>query len=164
MRTLAIENIEIQYTEPVCRMYQNCQETRGYAYFISKSYLSSLQVTRPLLRYQGCTHCGFLGYPLGKYHLSGLCTQTYQISLGLFYTHGQIFHTAGAPSSRICSLSHHLQINNCVFTFASELWQNNARALRFWCVKCTNLKGECIGQVSKLKRECIILSQFSSTK
>ena len=37
-------------------------------------------------------------------------------------------------------------------------------ALRFWCVKCTNPKGECIGQASKLKRKCIILSKFSSTK
>ena len=46
--------------------------------------------------------------------------------------------------------------------FASEFRQNNARALRFWCVKCTNPKGECIGQASKLKRMCIILSKFSS--
>ena len=30
-------------------------------------------------------------------------------------------------------------------TFASELWQNNARALRFWCIKHTNPKGECTG-------------------
>ena len=37
-------------------------------------------------------------------------------------------------------------------------------ALRFWCVKCTNPEGECIGQVSKLKCKCIILSKFSSTK
>ena len=53
---------------------------------------------------------------------------------------------------------------NCVFIFASEFRQNNARALRFWCVKCTNPKGECIGQASKFKRKCIILSKFSSTK
>ena len=46
------------------------------------------------------------------------------------------------------------KINNCVFTFASELWQNNACMLRFsW-----------IGQALKLEWKCIILSQFSSTK
>ena len=37
-------------------------------------------------------------------------------------------------------------------------------ALRFWCIKCTNPKGACIGQASKLKHKCIILSKFSSTK
>ena len=58
----------------------------------------------------------------------------------------------------------YLYINNCVFTLASEFRQNNARVLRFWCVKCTNPEGECIGQASKLKRKCIILSKFSSTK
>ena len=52
----------------------------------------------------------------------------------------------------------------CVFTFASEFRQNNARSLRFWCVKCTNPEGECIEQASKLKRKCIILSKFSMTK
>ena len=25
-----------------------------------------------------------------------------------------------------------------VHTFASELWRNNVRGLRFWCIKCTN--------------------------
>ena len=34
--------------------------------------------------------------------------------------------------------------------------KNVPRALRFWCVKCTNLKGECIGQASKLNRKCIV--------
>ena len=57
-----------------------------------------------------------------------------------------------------------LYINNCVFTFASEFRQNNAHALRFWCVKCTDPKGEYIGQASKLKHKCVILSKFSSTK
>ena len=52
---------------------------------------------------------------------------------------------------------------NCVFTFASEFRQNNTHTLRFWCVKCTNPKGECTGQASKSKRECIILSKFLST-
>ena len=33
------------------------------------------------------------------------------------------------------------RLNNCVFTFASALWQDNACALRFWCLKCTNPKG-----------------------
>ena len=27
-----------------------------------------------------------------------------------------------------------------------------------WCVKCTNPKGKCTGQASKLKPKCIILS------
>ena len=63
---------------------------------------------------------------------------------------------------------------------ARELWQNNALSLQFWClfnaltlrvlerthqisarmptfwcVKCTNPRGECIGRASKLKRKCI---------
>ena len=54
--------------------------------------------------------------------------------------------------------------NNCVFTFASEFRPNHAHALRFWCFKCTNSKGECIGQASKLKCKYIILSKFSHTK
>ena len=54
--------------------------------------------------------------------------------------------------------------SNSAVTFASEFRQNNARALRVWYVKCTNPKGECIGQASKLKRKCIILSNFSNTK
>ena len=49
----------------------------------------------------------------------------------------------------------------CAFTFASELWQNNAHALS---VKCMNPKGECIGQASKWKQKWFILSQFSSIK
>ena len=32
-------------------------------------------------------------------------------------------------------------IKSCVFTFASEFWQNNAYVLRFWCIKCTNPEG-----------------------
>ena len=58
----------------------------------------------------------------------------------------------------------YLQINNCVFTFVSEFRQINACALRFWCVKCMNPKGECTGQASKLKRKYIIWSKFLSTK
>ena len=60
----------------------------------------------------------------------------------------------------------YLYINNCIFTFVGELLQNNARSPKFWWVKCmnTNPKGECIGQASKLKQKCIILSQFSSTR
>ena len=47
-----------------------------------------------------------------------------------------------------------------VFTFSSECRLNDAHLLRFWCVKCTNSKGECTGQASKLKCKCIILSKF----
>ena len=54
-------------------------------------------------------------------------------------------------------------INNCIFTFASELWQNNARAEILMC-QVHELKGGCIGQASKLKHKCIILSQFLSIK
>ena len=35
----------------------------------------------------------------------------------------------------------HLEINNCIFTFASDLWQNVC-ARRYWCVKCMNLQRE----------------------
>ena len=44
------------------------------------------------------------------------------------------------------------------------LWEKINASGRFWCVKCTSPKGECPGQASKLKHECIILSKFSSTK
>ena len=49
----------------------------------------------------------------------------------------------------------YLYSNNCVFTFLRQLWQSNAHKLKFWCVKCTNPKDECIGQASKLKQKCI---------
>ena len=57
-----------------------------------------------------------------------------------------------------------LRFNDCIYTFASELWQNNTRMLRSWCAKCTNPKDECIRQASKFKQKCISLSQFLSSK
>ena len=47
----------------------------------------------------------------------------------------------------------YLLINNCLFTLASKFRQNNALVLRFWCVKCTNPKGECTRQASTSKRK-----------
>ena len=97
--------------------------------------------------------------------LRSFSTLLFTDSSPLFYILIKLLYVAYRISHILTKLyMSHLQINNCVFNFASEFRQNNARALRFWCVKCTNLKGECIGQASKLKRKCIILSKFSSTK
>ena len=52
----------------------------------------------------------------------------------------------------------------CSLLLRVQLLQNNACALRFWCLKCTNLKGKCIGQASELKRKCNILSQLRNLK
>ena len=38
--------------------------------------------------------------------------------------------------------------------FANDLWQNDGLVLRFWCIKCMEQKGECIGQAWKLRRNC----------
>ena len=45
-------------------------------------------------------------------------------------------------------------IYNCIFTFTSELQQNNAHALRFWCIKCC----------SKALSICKILQKFDDKK
>ena len=45
-------------------------------------------------------------------------------------------------------------INNCLFTFVSELW-HNALPLKFWCIKCTNPKGDYIGQTSNWSKFAI---------
>ena len=50
------------------------------------------------------------------------------------------------------------KLKDCVFTFVSEFRQNSVPALRFWCIKCTNPKGECTGQALQLKRKYMILS------
>ena len=52
-------------------------------------------------------------------------------------------------------------INNCVFTSASGLWQNNARSLRVRYIKWTNPKSKSIGQASKLKRNRIFFGHNS---
>ena len=76
---------------------------------------------------------------------------------GLFISEGfwRVFLTQGYHDS---------PFNICIFSFAREVWQNNACTLRFWCITCTNSKGECIGQASKLKQKYIILPQLLRTK